>query len=270
MQKVILSCLLLMNALTALSQTFGKEVVVVETAYGKMKIRLYEETPLHRANFLKLVKNRFYDSLLFHRVINHFMIQGGDPVSRMAKPADSLGDGDVGYNVPAEFREGVIHRKGVIAAARDGDDVNPERASSGCQFYIVMGKVRTMEDLKKYEERITKTNRKRMAAKFFKTAEGQALTARYERLNRQGLTDSAAIVNADIEKSIDVLNPPYQFSEKQIETYMSIGGTPHLDGSYTVFGEVVEGIDIIDRIAGVATGKRDRPVEDVRMKIYIQ
>jgi cyclophilin family peptidyl-prolyl cis-trans isomerase len=219
---------------SAFAQTFSKETFVIETAYGNMKIRLYEETPLHRKNFLELAEKGFYDSLLFHRVINGFMIQGGDPLSKRAKPGDSLGHGDVGYMVPAEFSERLLHKKGALAAAREGDDINPRQASSGCQFYIVMGKVRTVEDMKKYEARITK--------------------ARKANAPRLGIKDSI---------------PDFHFSDKQYALYTASPGTPHLDGSYTVFGEVTEGLDVIDRIAAVKTDGRDRPLEDVRMKIFI-
>lgn len=138
------------------AQTLSRETVLIETNFGEIKVKLYEETPLHKSNFLKLVVQGYYDSLLFHRVIENFMIQGGDPLSKHAKAGDSLGHGDLGYTVPAEFNEKLIHKRGTLCAAREGDEINPSQASSACQFYLVQGKVRTEEDLKKYELRINK------------------------------------------------------------------------------------------------------------------
>ena len=193
-----------------------KSYVLLQTDYGNMKILLYEETPLHRENFIKLVKSGFYDGLLFHRVINGFMIQGGDPESRNAQPGAMLGNGGPGYTIPAEFVPKYFHKKGVIAAAREGDNVNPMKESSGSQFYIVQGRI--------YNEAIM-----------------QKIAAQMNKI----------------------------FSAEQIKAYGTIGGSPWLDNDYTVFGEVVEGLDVIDKIAAVKCGPNDRPVEDVKMTIKI-
>ena len=190
--------------------------IKIETSYGDMVVKLYNETPLHRDNFLKLVKEGVYDDLLFHRVINQFMIQGGDPNSRNAKPGQMLGEGGLGYTVPAEFVPTLYHKKGALAAARQGDGVNPEKASSSCQFYIVQGTTWDAERLKSVEQRMGKS-----------------------------------------------------FTAEQAEVYAKIGGTPFLDGDYTVFGEVVEGLEVVDKIAAVPCGPMDRPVEDVKMKMTI-
>ena len=139
-KPLILSVLMILAVTFGSSQTLSKETILITTAYGDLKLKLYEETPLHKANFLKLVRSGFYDSLLFHRVINNFMIQGGDPDSKRANDTVLLGNGDIGYWIPAEITPKIFHKKGVIAAAREGDDVNPKKESSGCQFYIVMGK----------------------------------------------------------------------------------------------------------------------------------
>ena len=181
-----------------------------------MVVKLYNETPLHRDNFIKLVKNGTYDGLIFHRVINQFMIQGGDPNSRDAKPGQMLGDGELGYTIPAEFVPGLYHKKGALAAARRGDEVNPQKASSSCQFYIVQGTTWDANRLKMVEQRMGKS-----------------------------------------------------FTPEQAEVYATQGGTPFLDGDYTVFGEVVEGMEVIDKIAAVQCGPADRPIEDVKMKMSI-
>jgi peptidylprolyl isomerase len=169
--KTILCLLFCVNTVlsSVTGQTLSKETILIETSFGVMKLKLYEETPLHKANFIKLAQSGFFDSLTFHRVINNFMIQGGDPLSKHAKPGDSLGHGDIGYTVPAEFNSRLIHKKGVLAAARESDDINPRFESSASQFYIVMGKKRTLEDLKKYEERINKTHYTNCARAFMKT-----------------------------------------------------------------------------------------------------
>ena len=194
-----------------------KRDVLLQTSMGDIVIRLSDSTPLHRDNFLKLVKVGFYDSVLFHRVIKDFMIQAGDPQSKKAKPGIPLGNGGPGYTRPAEFRTTLFHRKGVIAAARMGDNVNPEKASSGSQFYIVQGKKFTDVELDATE--ISRLNGRKIPA-------------------------------------------------GQREIYKTIGGTPHLDKNYTVFGEIIKGLDILDKIAAVETSKaadRDRPLEDIRI-----
>ncbi len=206
---------------------FGKQKeqkVLIQTTEGDITLKLYNETPLHRDNFIKLVKAKTYNGVLFHRVIKEFMIQGGDPNSKTAAPDAMLGDGDVGYTVPAEFRTPAIyHKYGVLAAAREGDDSNPEKASSGCQFYIVVGKKFTDEQLDKLQERNI---------------------ARYGHAN-----DST-----------------YKFSAQARRDYKTVGGTPHLDGNYTVYGEVLKGMDVVEKISKVETNNHDRPKKDIRIK----
>lgn len=197
-----------------------KDVKVrMHTTAGVIDLCLYDETPKHKENFLKLVKEHQYDSLLFHRVIKDFMIQGGDPDSKNAPAGALLGEGDLGYTVEAEFMPQVhFHRRGVLAAARESDDVNPAKASSASQFYIVWGKVYTEEQLEAYKE-------------FYKRRTGREL----------------------------VITP------EQEAVYTTVGGTPHLDGEYTVFGEVISGLDVVEKIQGVACDGNDRPLEDVRI-----
>jgi cyclophilin family peptidyl-prolyl cis-trans isomerase len=194
------------------------QYVRIKTAYGECIIRLYNETPKHRDNFIKLAKQGFYNGTLFHRVIQNFMIQGGDPDSKdttKAKPGAELGNGDVGYTVPAEFRDSLFHKRGVLAAARDD---NPAKASSGCQFYIVEGR---------------------------RFSDGKLDTLEKTRLKGR------------------------KIPEWEREYYRSVGGAPHLDQNYTVYGEVVIGIDMIDRIAAVKTDKNDRPVTDIPMTVEL-
>ena len=210
--------------------------VLMQTSYGDVELKLYDETPLHKANFLKLVSEGFYDGVLFHRVIANFMIQGGDPMSKTAQPSDMLGNGDVGYTIPAEFcTPAIYHKKGVLAAARQGDAVNPKKESSGCQFYIVVGKVFTDDELDNLE-----------------------------RGKKMKLSVDSALVQSGHFESY------YKFTPEQREAYKTVGGTPHLDGEYTVFGEVVKGLDIIEKISVVQTGRMNRPIEDVKiLKISI-
>lgn len=190
--------------------------VLISTSYGDIKLVLYNETPKHRDNFIKLVEEEFYNGTLFHRVIKSFMIQGGDPESKNAKAGQMLGNGGPGYTVPAEFNSEFIHKKGALAAARMGDGVNPNRASSGSQFYIVQGKKYNKKELEIMSKRSGST-----------------------------------------------------YSEEQYKAYETVGGTPQLDMAYTVFGEVIEGFDVIDEIAEVAKGRGDRPKEDVKMTMKI-
>jgi cyclophilin family peptidyl-prolyl cis-trans isomerase len=191
----------------------GKQVLL-HTTMGDIRLKLYTETPKHRYNFIRLVKTKFYDSVLFHRVINQFMIQSGDPDSRRAGKDQPLGEGDVSYTVPAEFNAGYFHRKGVLAAARTGDDVNPARASSGAQFYIVQGKKFT---------------------------------------------------DAGLDSVENVRLKGRKIPAGQREIYKTVGGTPQLDQAYTIFGEVVSGMPVVDAIAGVKTTDDDRPLEPVRI-----
>ena len=201
-------CLIICILLGMTTQAQEKEtLVLIKTSLGDITVKLYNDTPLHRDNFIKLINEGWYNNSPFHRVINNFMIQGGH---------NEDGRVDPGYTIPAEFRSNHIHKKGALAAARQGDHVNPKKASSGCQFYIVQGQVLTDAHIQMYQQRM-------------------------------GLT----------------------FTKEQIEAYTTVGGTPHLDGEYTVFGEVVEGLEIIDKIAKVKTGYMDVPVEAVTMTIEI-
>ena len=216
--KRLITLIVLLTTVTAFAKPPKNQYVRVSTSFGNCIVRLYNETPKHRDNFIKLAKKGFYNGTLFHRVIQNFMIQGGDPDSRdtsKSKAGEELGNGDVGYTIPAEFNDSLFHKRGVLAAARDN---NPAKASSGCQFYIVEGKRFTDEDLDKL-----------VAGRL----KGRAIPA----------------------------------SEREV--YKTVGGAPHLDQGYTVYGEVVTGIDMVDRIAGVKKDERDRPLTNVPMIVAV-
>ena len=216
MKKVLFLALtfLCINCVDAKSDKRTK--VLISTTMGDIVIELFNETPVHRDNFVKLVKENFFDGLLFHRCIRDFMIQGGDPDSRDAEPGRMLGSGNVGYTLPAEIKPQFVHTRGALAAARTGDQVNPERRSSGSQFYIVQGQIFSQERI-------------------------EMMSA-----NRY---------------------PPY--TPEQIEAYTTVGGTPHLDGAYTIFGHVVSGLDVVEKISLVSTDQRNRPLEDIKMTMKI-
>ncbi len=197
-----------------LCKSFGQEKFIIETSFGEMIFVLYDETPFHKENFIKLIKSRFFDGCLFHRVIPGFMIQGGDPDSKKTKPKEKLGNGGPGYTLPAEFHKNLFHKKGVLAAARQPDRINSKKESSGSQFYIVEGKKWTKEELIKIG-------------------------------SVKGIT----------------------FSEEQLKVYTTIGGYPPLDQNYTVFGEVISGLDVISKISNLEKDENNRPVNDVKFKI---
>lgn len=272
LKKALLSMLLISVIEIAVSQTQSNETVLIETTFGKMKIKLFNETKLHKANFLKLVNEHFYDSLLFHRVIEGFMIQGGDPYSKHADAFKLLGDSDLHYTIPAEFNKNLFHKKGMLCAARNGDDVNPTKASSAVQFYIVQGKVRTDEDLRKFEKRINKDLITKLKNELLSKPENSDLKQKITRFKDEKQSDSLLVYNMIAEKLIDSeyeKTEHYTFSKEQQTIYKTIGGTPHLDTNYTVFGEVIEGLEVIDKIAQAKTNKDDRPLIDLRMKISI-
>jgi peptidyl-prolyl cis-trans isomerase B (cyclophilin B) len=196
--------------------------VLISTTHGDIKVVLYNETPKHRDNFIKLVKEGTYDETLFHRIIKDFMIQGGDPESKNAEAGKMLGEGGLGYTIPAEFDSNLIHKKGALAAARMGDNVNPNKESSSCQFYIVQGKSFSKEEIDKI---LKGKNAKRTT--------------------------------------------PINYTEEQYKIYENLGGTPHLDMDYTIFGEVIEGLDVVDKIAAVDKDRGDRPKEDIKMTMKI-
>lgn len=236
----------------------------IETTLGDIKVKLYNETPKHRDNFIKLAKEGMYDGTLFHRVIKDFMVQAGDPESKNAPKGKMLGAGDVGYTIPAEFvYPKYFHKKGALSAARQGDNVNPEKASSGCQFYIVTGKVFNDSTLIGMEQQM---NEHKLTTIFNGLAQKHAKEIYKMRKanDEDGLYDLQEKLFAQAQEEV-AKQPEFHFTKEQIEAYSTVGGTPHLDGEYTVFGEVVDGMDIVDKIQNVKTDRGDRPVEDVKI-----
>ena len=246
-----------------------RTLVKLETTMGNITVALYNETPKHRDNFIKLVKEGVYDSTLFHRVIKQFMIQAGDPDSKNASDTAMLGSGDVGYTIPAEFNPKFFHKKGVLAAARQGDDVTPEKASSGGQFYIVTGRKFNAPQLLGMENKI---NEQREEALFDSLAR-QHMKEIYKMRkagDNAGLLELQDTLEAQARELADK-EEKFRFTPEQIKAYSTIGGAPHLDGSYTVFGEVTEGMEVVDNIEIAKTNRADRPIENIRiLKASIQ
>ena len=277
--KILLICLAFI-ALTACSAGSKKQtnhhmenekrtLVKLETTMGNITVALYNETPKHRDNFIKLVKEGVYDSTLFHRVIKQFMIQAGDPDSKNASDTAMLGSGDVGYTIPAEFNPKFFHKKGVLAAARQGDDVNPEKASSGCQFYIVTGRKFTEPQLLGMENKINEQHEEAL----FDSLARQHMKEIYKMRkagDNAGLLELQDTLEAQARELADK-EEKFRFSPEQIKAYSTVGGAPHLDGSYTVFGEVTEGMEVVENIEIAKTNRADRPVENIRiLKASIQ
>ena len=236
----------------------------IETTAGDIVVKLYNETPKHRDNFIKLAENGTYEGTLFHRVIKDFMIQAGDPESKKAAKGQMLGSGDVGYTVSAEFvYPKYFHKKGALSAARQGDNVNPEKASSGCQFYIVTGKVYSDSTLLGMEQQM---NQMRFNNLFNTLASKHAKDIYKMRKagDQEGLMNLQDTLIAQVEKQL-AGQPEFRFTPEQVKAYTTVGGTPHLDGEYTVFGEVLEGMDVVDKIQRVKTDRNDRPEEDVKI-----
>ena len=241
----------------------NETLVRLETTMGDITVKLYNETPKHRDNFIKLVKEGAYDGVLFHRVIKEFMIQAGDPNSKNANDTAQLGSGDVGYTIPAEFVDTRYHKRGALAAARQPDNVNPERASSGCQFYIVTGNVFSEDQLIQMEKNI---NQGRLDT-IFQNLARKHMKEIYKMRKANDMAGLLALQDT-LEaqaKAQQLQEGIRRFTPEQIKIYTTEGGAPHLDGDYTVFGEVVEGMDAVARIEAAKTNKADRPTENIRI-----
>ena len=239
--------------------------IKIQTALGDITVRLYDETPIHRDNFVKLVKEGYYDGTLFHRVIKDFMIQGGDPDSKGAPAGKMLGAGGPGYTLEAEIKNGLFHKRGALAAARQGDEVNPERRSSGSQFYIVWGQVYNEGQLRQFSKQLKMQQTQEIFNQLASEYRDEIMQMRRDR-NRAGLQELQDKLAAEANKQTASYTG---LTEEQQNIYSTIGGTPHLDGQYTVFGEVEEGLDVVGMIQGSATGRGDRPVDDIEMRVTI-
>ncbi len=264
-KTLILPALLILISCNAPGGGNENTIVAIKTTAGDVKIKLYDNTPIHRDNFIKLVNMGFYEGVSFHRVIRDFMVQAGDPATRTASKV-TLPDSLTSYTIPAEINNQNFHKKGALAAARQGDDVNPTRRSSGTQFYLVQGVRLTDSDLDIAEQRINSTIKQSTFNNYLKESADSV------RSSGTTATDGKIQEIASI-RMFNYLTSykDYKITADQRNIYKTLGGTPRLDGTYTVFGEVIEGLDIIDKIAGVNTDANDKPLTDVRiLKIKIE
>lgn len=241
--------------------------VLIKTTLGDITVRLYDETPLHRDNFLKLAREGFYDGTLFHRVIKNFMVQGGDPDSRGASPTAHLGAGGPDYTIPAEFNKSLIHKKGALAAARQGDEVNPEKRSSGSQFYIVTGEIYSAGKLTQLERQMAQQQLQNIFNDLVVENRSRIIQLRKNRDNAGLMALQEELQKKTYALAKEQGEPKY--TPEQREVYTTVGGTPFLDQNYTVFGEVEEGLDVVDKIQLVRTQPGDRPVDDITMQISV-
>ena len=265
-------CLLMAPAMGSAQASISESIVVISTDKGDITLKLYDDTPKHRDNFLKLAAEGFFDSTLFHRVIQNFMIQGGDPDSKNAIAGTELGNGGPGYDIPAEITPAHFHKRGVLAAAREDDKINPKRLSSGSQFYIVQGKVFTSAELDKLEAEQNSLAKQQIFVNIMDKPEN--LNLRNQFFSPDAKKDTAHFrflldtLNLLIDKEYALTNQ-FKLTEEQRKIYTTIGGTPHLDGKYTIFGEVITGMEVVDAIAAEKTDKDDRPLTDIPMTIKI-
>jgi peptidylprolyl isomerase len=268
-RRIILYTLLILFCSMSTEANAKSNIVLIETSMGNIKIRLYDETPQHRDNFLKLVEQHYYDSLLFHRVIKGFMVQGGDPESKGAPAGKALGSGGPGYTVPAEIvYPQLFHKRGVLSAARTGDQVNPMKASSGSQFYIVWGDLYSEVQLAGMEDQ----KKQQAMQAYFQSLAMQRMDSiqKMQASNDQsGLGKLQAELVQQTEAEFKKNPSKGGFTAEQKKAYSTIGGTPHLDGEYTVFGEVIEGLDVVGKIQAVETAEGDRPKKDIMMKMTV-
>lgn len=239
--------------------------VKIQTSLGDIVVRLYDETPVHRDNFVKLAKDGYYDGTLFHRVIKDFMIQGGDPNSKGAPAGKRLGTGGPDYTLEAEIKDGLFHKRGALAAARQGDEVNPERRSSGSQFYIVWGQVYKEGQLRQFSKQLKMQRMQEIFNGLAAEHRDEIMQMRRER-NRVALQELQDKLAAEAEtRAAEYVG----LTDEQLKIYSTVGGTPHLDGQYTVFGEVEEGLEVVEMIQNSATAGDDRPMDDITMNISV-
>ncbi|MCX6182202.1 MAG: peptidylprolyl isomerase [Bacteroidetes bacterium] len=244
----------------------GGNIYSIDTPYGVIKVKLFDETPMHRDNFIKMVKENKYDGAIFHRVVKDFVIQGGEVPGTMEQQEEA--------KIPAEITPNVYAKRGVLAAARQGDDVNPKKASSSMQFFIVTGKVYTAPELQNLEMQLDlyakESARKARFMEVFEMPQNAALKAKLIEFSNKQMQDSAIAIQNILLQQVDASLPPVKakkFSPEQVKLYTTVGGTPHLDGEYTIFGEVIEGMDVVDKIASQQVGEQDRPLQEIPMTI---
>lgn len=240
--------------------------VVIKTEFGDIKLKLYEKTPGHRENFIKLTRDDFYDGLLFHRVIENFMVQGGDPDSKNAENGIKLGGGTLDYTLPAEFIPEYFHKRGAVAAARRGGLTNFEKRSSASQFYIIQGDIFSHGELDTMEIMKSQQIKNDLVRDYLMAIDDEIQEFR-KNDDREGFTMRVTEIRDQVDSLIAARNLVFKFSDEQREIYTTTGGYPSLDGDYTVFGEVIEGMEIVDKIAAVETDENDRPIKNVKMKI---
>ncbi len=243
-------------------------VVTIKTKYGDMVAILYDETPKHKENFIKLAKEHYFDSLLFHRVMQGFMIQGGDPESKKAQPGQRLGNGGPGYTIPAEINPKYFHEKGAFAAARLSDQQNPSKASSGSQFYIVQGIVSNADELKTDQAKLDQA-----MGQFFQNPANKptydSVIAVYQSNDVKAFQSLLMKLKPRVEKETGI-KTDREIDPEKLKAYSTVGGTPRLDGEYTVFGKVIKGLEVIDKIASQPGDQSHRPAEDIRMTVSVE
>jgi cyclophilin family peptidyl-prolyl cis-trans isomerase len=247
-------------------------LVTISTPYGDIVVKLYDSTAKHKENFIKLANTGYFNGTLFHRVIGKFMIQGGDPTSKNAKPGVLLGDGDTNYTIPFEYVPSYLHKRGAFAAARESDDENPLKASSASQFYIVQGKVFTNDELNAVELKVERRTKQYIMMDFMKREGKEEELKSFRQMVENRDTANIRLVIEKYRNAVEaqyLRTKPFRITDEQRRVYTTIGGTPHLDGAYTVFGEVISGMEIVDKIAAVKTDTNDRPVEDIRMTVKL-
>jgi len=247
-------------------------LVNISTPHGDIVVRLFDSTVKHKENFMKLAETGYFNGTLFHRVIEKFMIQGGDPTSRNAKPGVLLGDGDTNYTIPFEYVPAYLHKRGAFAAARENDDENPLKASSASQFYIVQGKVFTNDELDAVELKVERRTKQYIMMDLLKREGKEDELKAFRRMVDQRDTTNIRLTIEKYRNAVEaqyLRTKPFRITEEQRRVYTTVGGTPHLDGAYTVFGEVISGMEIVDQIAAVKTDTNDRPVKDIPMSVKI-
>ncbi|PIB36921.1 hypothetical protein BFP72_16680 [Reichenbachiella sp. 5M10] len=262
MKKHIALLALSLSILVSCASDRKDYLVTIHTTFGDMKVLLYDETPLHKQNFIDLAESGDYDSTTFHRVIEGFMVQGGDIDAKTGERSNKT--------IPAELSQGYIHEKGALAAARQGDNINPKKASSWCQFYIIQGKVYSPEEIDAYQEQMNMGKKNELFGEIIQKPENQEYLDNARTFQKEGKQAAVDSIIAIVMQQVDEIYKPTALTDEQKEAYTTIGGTPHLDNEYTVFGKVVEGLDVIDQIAAVQTGRGDKPTEDYFMTMEVE